>query len=130
MYCATSNDIKVTIHVVFLKEQSRPEAHHYMWAYRVRIENLRNETVRLVRRYWKITDSLGRLHHIRGEGVIGQTPRLLASEHFEYTSGTPLSTPSGIMSGEYTMITDEGSEFTVMIPPFSLDSPHQPIILN
>ncbi len=130
MYSATSHDIKVTIDVVFLKEQSRPEAHHYMWAYRVRIENNRLETVRLIRRYWKITDALGRFHHIRGEGVIGQSPRLLSTEHFEYTSGTPLSTPSGIMSGEYTMETEEGEEFTVEIPAFSLDSPHQLVVLN
>ncbi len=55
---------------------------------------------------------------------------LAPGEAFEYTSGTPLGTPSGIMVGSYEMETQQGENFAVAIPAFSLDSPHQPIRLN
>ncbi|HQS83762.1 MAG: Co2+/Mg2+ efflux protein ApaG [Alphaproteobacteria bacterium 16-39-46] len=125
MYSKTTHDILVNVEVIYLEEQSQPSQHHYMWAYRVRIENMGKESVRLIGRHWKITDALGRLHEFYGEGVIGQTPTLAPHEPFEYTSGTPLSTPSGIMAGNYTMLAENGKEFSVEIPAFSLDSPHQ-----
>ena len=43
---------------------------------------------------------------------------------FEYTSGTPLKTPSGFMMGFYKMEKKNGYSFNVSIPTFSLDSPH------
>ncbi len=125
MYTKTTHNIMVRVDVIYLEEQSQPSQHHYMWAYRVRLENKGKESVRLIGRHWQITDSLGQLHEFYGEGVIGQTPTLKPHEPFEYTSGTPLSTPSGIMAGNYTMLTENGKEFSVEIPPFSLDSPHQ-----
>jgi ApaG protein len=61
---------------------------------------------------------------------VGEEPVLAPGESFEYTSGTPLATPSGIMVGSYEMETPAGESFEVAIPAFSLDSPHQPIRLN
>jgi ApaG protein len=49
---------------------------------------------------------------------------------FEYTSGAPLSTPSGFMTGTYQMVTEDGARFSVSIPAFSLDSPHDLSIVN
>jgi ApaG protein len=62
--------------------------------------------------------------------VVGEQPVLDPGESFEYTSGTPLGTPSGIMVGTYEMETRNGERFDVEIPAFSLDSPHQPVQLN
>jgi len=42
---------------------------------------------------------------------------------FSYTSGCPLTTPSGIMVGSYQMRTDKGELFSIEIPAFSLDIP-------
>jgi len=67
---------------------------------------------------------------VRGPGVVGEQPVLAPGESFEYTSGTPLPTPSGIMVGSYEMETRGGESFSVRIPAFSLDSPHQPVRLN
>jgi ApaG protein len=67
---------------------------------------------------------------VRGPGVVGEQPVIEPGEQFEYTSGTPLPTPSGIMVGSYQMETTDGRRFNVAIPAFSLDSPHQPIRLN
>ncbi|MFY9876466.1 MAG: ApaG domain, partial [Rhodomicrobium sp.] len=65
-----------------------------------------------------------------GPGVVGEQPRLEPGDAFEYTSGVPLTTPSGIMSGSYQMQSEHGDCFDVEIPAFSLDSPHQPARFN
>jgi ApaG protein len=96
----------------------------------VRIENCGHETVQLRRRHWRITDNRGQVQEVRGPGVVGEQPVLRPGESFEYTSGTPLATPSGIMVGTYDMETRNGETFAVDIPAFSLDSPHQPVRIN
>jgi len=130
MYSETTRSITVTVKPIYLEDQSSPGDNHYVWAYQVRIENNGGETVQLLRRYWRITDALGRVQEVRGPGVVGEQPVLEPGESFEYTSGTPLATPSGIMVGRYEMETRDGESFEVAIPAFSLDSPHQPIQLN
>ncbi|HUN49009.1 MAG TPA: Co2+/Mg2+ efflux protein ApaG [Stellaceae bacterium] len=130
MYSATTRSIKVTVKPFYLEDQSSPAENHYVWAYHVRIENKGGETVQLRRRHWRITDALGRMQEVKGSGVVGEQPILAPGGSFEYTSGTPLPTPSGIMVGSYEMETKAGESFDVAVPAFSLDSPHQPIRLN
>jgi len=130
MYSETTRSIIVTVQPFYLEDQSSPAEGHYVWAYHVRIENRGRETVQLRNRHWKITDSQGRLQEVKGAGVVGEQPVLAPGEAFEYTSGTPLPTPSGIMVGTYEMETRGGESFWVQIPAFSLDSPHQPVKLN
>ena len=123
----TTRDIRVTVRAFFLDDQSDPAQTHYVWAYRVRIENLGRRRVRLLKRTWLITDGMGRTQRVHGEGVVGETPVLPPGGAFEYTSGTPLPTPSGFMRGLYHMVDLDSTEpFDVAIPAFSLDSPHQP----
>lgn len=130
MYKQTTRSISVTVRPIYLEDQSTPADNHYVWAYQVKIENQGSETVQLRRRFWRITDALGRTQEVRGDGVVGEQPVLRPGESFEYTSGTPLSTPSGIMVGAYTMEAGDGSHFDIDVPAFSLDSPHQPVRLN
>jgi ApaG protein len=130
MYAETTRSIKVTVKPYYLEDQSSPTENHFVWAYHVRIENHGAVTVQLRRRHWQITDGMGRLQEVRGPGVVGEQPVLAPGESFEYTSGTPLSTPSGIMVGSYEMETPKGESFAVAIPAFSLDSPHQSVRLN
>jgi ApaG protein len=130
MYCATTRSIKVTVKPFFLEDQSSPHDDHYVWAYVVRIENLGTETVKLETRHWRITDAAGRMQEVNAPGVVGEKPVLEPGQSFEYKSGTPLPTPSGIMVGSYGMQTAAGESFTIAIPAFSLDSPHQPVQLH
>lgn len=130
VYTKTTNFVKVTVFPIYLDSQSEPEENHYLWAYHIKIENLGTETIQLRTRHWTITDAFGRRQEIKGGGVVGEQPMIKAGESFEYTSGTPLSTPSGIMMGEYEMEKPNGESFFVEVPAFSLDSPHQPILLN
>ncbi len=126
-YTATTRNIRVGVRAFYLEDESRPSDAKFVWAYRIRITNLGTDAVQLLRRTWLITDAAGRRQKVHGDGVIGQQPVLEPGETFEYTSGTPLDTPSGIMSGVYHMIApNSGDAFDVVIPTFSLDSPHQP----
>ncbi len=130
MYSATTREIKISVKTAYLEEQSAPTDSHFVWAYHIRIENLGRETVQMVSRYWRITDAKGEVHEVRGPGVVGEQPTLEPGDTFEYTSGTPLSTPSGIMTGKYQMENERGEKFDVQVPAFSLDSPYQPVRLN
>ena len=130
MYSETTKSIRVTVNPTFLEDQSSPGENHFVWAYHVLIENTGVGTVRLLSRHWKITDSMGRLQEVRGAGVVGEQPVLEPGGSFEYTSGTPLPTPSGIMVGSYEMEAADGDRFSVSVPAFSLDSPHQVAQLN
>ena len=130
MYTATTRAIQVTVRPQYLPDQSDPAKSQYVWAYQVRIENKGDATVQLRSRHWKITDGLGRLQEVKGPGVVGKTPMLRPGEIFEYTSGTPLSTPSGIMGGTYQMVSEAGEKFDSEIPNFSLDTPAGKRALN
>ena len=130
MYSETTHGITVTVRPVFLEDQSTPAENRYVWAYFVRIENGSSRTVQLRSRYWHITDARGRVQEVRGPGVVGEQPILAPGEIYEYNSGTPLSTPSGIMRGAYQMETPDGVRFDIGVPAFSLDSPHEAVRLN
>lgn len=130
MYSQTTRRINVTVEPHYLEDQSSPGEDHFVWAYHVKIRNDGEQSVQLINRHWRITDAHGRFQEVRGAGVVGEQPVLDPGESFEYTSGTPLSTPSGIMVGTYEMECGDGERFDVEIPAFSLDSPHQAVQLN
>ncbi|MDR6633309.1 ApaG protein [Phyllobacterium sp. 1468] len=130
MYKAITRDIEVTVEPFYLEEQSNPEENRYVWGYRITIANESEITVQLRARYWKITDGNGHTEEVRGPGVIGEQPILNPGDSFQYSSGCPLTTTSGVMVGRYTMQTDNGVRFDIEIPAFSLDLPDQLRTLN
>ena len=123
MYTAVTRAIEVSVEPIFMPERSSADDHSFFWAYRIAITNHGTETVQLKTRHWIITDAEGRQQVVRGEGVIGEQPTLRPGETFEYTSGVPLRTSSGFMTGRYQMVTDRGENFEIDIPLFSLDCP-------
>ncbi|MBB3315160.1 ApaG protein [Rhizobium sp. BK181] len=130
MYRALTRDIEVVVEPFYLEEQSDPEDDRYVWGYRIVISNNSDKSVRLVNRYWNITDQNGIVDEVTGAGVVGEQPTLAPGDTYEYSSGCPLDTPSGLMFGHYQMETDEGELFDVEIPAFSLDSPGLLRVLN
>ena len=130
-FTAITRGLRVTVRTFYLADQSDPEEGRHVWAYRVHIQNEGREAVQLLKRSWHITDGLGRTQHVHGDGVVGEQPVLEPGEAFEYTSGTPLATPSGFMRGAYHMVvTETGEMFDAEIPAFSLDSPHGQVTVN
>jgi ApaG protein len=124
MYRQSTRHIMVHVEPQFLPAQSRPDEGKFFWAYTITIQNKGPETVTLLTRHWVITDAMGQKQEVKGDGVVGETPTLKPGESFQYTSGCPLATPSGIMVGTYGMTTKHGEMFDIAIPAFSLDSPH------
>jgi ApaG protein len=123
MYQECTRSIRISVEPFYVDEQSSPDQGRFVFGYRVQIDNQGAETVQLISRHWRITDSMGRTMEVRGPGVVGKQPVLKPGERFEYTSGTPLTTSSGIMVGSYQMVTTGGEHFEVTIPAFSLDAP-------
>lgn len=130
MYTRITHHISVTVEPIFLEDESFSPDNHYVWAYKIWIENQRSDSVQLLSRTWRITDANGGIHEVKGEGVIGEKPWITPGTTYHYTSGTPLSTPSGMMEGIYHMRTKTGENFDVMIPPFSLDSPYETAVVH
>jgi ApaG protein len=130
MYRAVTRKIEVTVTPRFLPDRSSPDKSYFFWAYTIAITNSGEETVQLRTRHWRITDAMGRLQEVKGAGVVGEEPVLKAGQSFEYTSGVPLPTPSGFMTGSYGMQTDAGERFEVEIPTFSLDCSYAERTIN
>src|SRR5438874_13065379 len=129
-YSAVTRQIEVKVAPKFLADRSSPENGYFFWAYTVTLTNRGDETVQLKTRHWRITDANGRLQEVRGAGVVGEEPVLKPGGNYEYTSGVPLPTPSGFMTGTYGMISAAGEKFDIDIPAFSLDTPQRERTIN
>ena len=130
MYRTVTRNVEVKVTPRFLPERSSHEQSYYFWSYTIEITNRGTATVQLKTRHWKITDANGRLQEVKGAGVVGETPTLEPGKSFEYTSGVPLPTPSGFMTGTYGMVTAAGETFDIDIPAFSLDTPQRERTIN
>jgi ApaG protein len=107
----------------YLASQSAPEAGRYVFTYTITLHNAGQEPARLLERHWIITDAHGKVQEVRGEGVVGEKPRLAPGEYFRYTSAAMIGTPVGTMQGEYRMVADDGEYFEAPIPAFTLSVP-------
>jgi ApaG protein len=125
MYERSTRNIRVAVQPAFLDDQSDPEEQRFLWSYTVTIENKGSEAVQLLSRYWHITDGRGQVKEVSGEGVVGAQPVIAPGQKFQYTSGCPLPTASGYMSGRYKMRSSNGEAFEAEIPAFLLESPHE-----
>ena len=130
MYEKVTHGVRVSVRPEFIDDQSDADAGRYLWAYTIDIVNEGEVPVRLRTRYWRITDESGRIEDVSGPGVVGETPYLKPGAKFTYTSSCPLTTPSGIMVGNYRMVTDDNEVLIIDIPAFSLDSPYARRTMN
>ena len=117
-----NNNHKITIdvHAEYIPNQSSPAHQRYAFAYTITITNHSYEPVKLLSRHWIITDGNDQKQEVKGEGVVGEQPRILPSKSYRYTSGALLETAVGTMEGSYQMISDSGKTFDAPIEPFSL----------
>ncbi len=118
----------VTVHVStnYLPDYSSPAQQHFVFAYKITIENNSEFTVKLLRRHWHIFDSNNEIREVEGEGVVGQQPVLEPGENHQYVSGCNLKTSIGKMAGTFLMerLVD-GKQFQVTIPDFTLIIPYK-----
>ena len=118
---AYTDGIRVKVQSRYLADQSTSDK--FVFAYTITIANEGNATAQLRTRHWIITDGRGSIEEVRGDGVVGEQPRLSPGQSFQYTSGCVLRTPIGTMQGTYRMWRDDGSYFDAQIAPFSLAAP-------
>ncbi len=111
-------DVEVTTR--YIEDQSEPSAGRYVFAYTVTMTNSGSVGAQLLTRHWIITDAASSVQEVRGEGVVGEKPRLSPGAQYRYTSGTVLATPFGTMRGSYQMLADDGTRFDAEIPAFTL----------
>ena len=124
LYEEVTGGVRIRVRPRFMHDESEPGRGKFMWSYTVDVENESDRTWTIVRRHWRIVDAAGRRQDVDGDVVNGQTPTLGPGERFSYTSGAPLSAPSGMMSGTYDLVDEDGAQLVATIPVFSLDSPY------
>jgi ApaG protein len=129
-YEQRTENVVVRVEPEFLAEQSNPSDSRFIWAYTVEIDNQSERDLTVTDRFWQIADSAGKVQEVRGSGVVGETPMVKAGETFRYTSGAPLTAPSGMMRGSYTMRAECGESFDIIVPTFLLHSPYEGLSLN
>jgi len=121
---AVTNNVRVEVEAQYAPDRSQPFQSQWFFHYTVRITNEGDETVQLLSRHWIATDATGRVEEVKGPGVVGEQPVLAPGESFQYTSGWPLKTPTGILRGTYQMIGEDGDRFDIEIAPFALREPY------
>ncbi len=117
--CIT-HGIEVQAAAQFLEDRSAPSQKRWLYAYRIRIQNVSDTAQKLLSRHWIITDAHGETREVRGVGVVGEQPRLEPGEAHEYRSICDLSTAWGTMEGSFLFTTDERDEREVQVGRFFL----------
>ena len=115
--------IRVEVETSYLEDQSEPRDRRYVFAYTITIRTEGAVAAKLLTRHWIITDADGRVQEVRGDGVVGEQPRLEPGQGFRYSSGAVIETPVGSMQGSYQMVDAQGARFDAPIPAFRLAIP-------
>jgi ApaG protein len=121
------HDISVSVQTEYIASQYVKNEKNYVFSYTITITNNSKQSVKLLSRYWLITDGNNETNTVAGEGVIGKQPVIAPDKKYTYTSGCILKTPVGTMQGHYQMLCDDKKLQQVEIPVFGLA---QPLILN
>ena len=124
MVTQITQGVKVSIETEYQPEYSSPSQYHYVFTYRVTIENNSPYTLQLLRRKWQIIDVTSVRREVEGEGVVGQQPILEPGQIHQYVSGCNLRSGIGKMYGTYLMekVVD-GLQVEVAIPAFTMIAP-------
>lgn len=124
MVTEVTQGVKVSVETEYQPEYSSPSQYHFVFTYRITIENNSPNTVKLLRRHWFIFDANTQPREVEGEGVVGQQPVIEPGESHQYVSGCNLKSGLGKMKGTYLMerIVD-GKMLKVAIPEFTMIAP-------
>ncbi len=119
----STQSIQIGVEANYLADQSNTEDKRYVFAYTITIRNTGKLPVQLLTRRWLITDASGKVREVRGDGVVGEQPRIRPGEYHRYSSLSIIETPVGTMEGSYGMVDGDGEPFSASIPIFRLAVP-------
>jgi ApaG protein len=124
MVTEITEGVRVSVETEYQPEYSSPSQYHYVFTYRVTIENNSSRTIQILSREWNIKDAGYMTRHIAGEGVVGQQPIIEPGKSHQYVSGCNLKSGIGSMDGNYTAerLVD-GKQINVTIPKFEMVAP-------
>lgn len=121
MVTAITEGIKVSVQVTYQADYSSPHQQHFVFVYKILIENHSSSTVQLLSRRWEIFDAGESKKIVEGEGVVGQQPVMESGRSHQYVSGCNLRSGLGKMKGSYYMERiHDGKILEVTIPEFQL----------
>ncbi|WP_111671919.1 Co2+/Mg2+ efflux protein ApaG [Algoriphagus litoralis] len=121
MVISVTEGIKVSVEVTYQAEFSNPLQHHFVFTYKVTIENKSQHTYQLLRRKWEVFDAAEESKIVEGNGVVGQQPVLEPGDSHSYVSGCNLKSGIGKMNGTYTMEKlFDGKLIEVVVPEFQM----------
>jgi ApaG protein len=120
MYYENTQGIEVEVTPRYLLEESSPETCQFVFTYTITISNRSENSVQLLSRHWIITDGAGTVREVKGDGVVGEQPKLDPGQSHTYSSFSALETPTGNMRGTFQMVNHLGASFDVKIPLFFL----------
>jgi len=124
MIAEITQGVKVSVETEYQPSYSSPSQYHYVFTYRITIENQSEYTIQLLRRHWHIFDAGFQSREVEGEGVVGQQPVLEPGQSHQYVSGCNLKSGIGKMVGTYQMERIvNGAKFEVLIPEFTMVAP-------
>lgn len=121
---AVTEGVRVSVRARYSPEHSAPQQSQWFFLYTITISNESQQSVKLINRNWLILDATGKSEEVHGPGVVGEQPALGPGQAFEYTSGCPLTTPFGSMSGTYEMSREDGTGFEAEVRLFQLRQPN------
>ena len=124
MFTEITEGVRVSIEAEYQPEYSSPSQYHYVFTYRVTIENNSPKTIQVMRREWHIQDAGYKSREVTGEGVVGQQPIIEPGNVHQYVSGCNLKSGIGNMYGTYQVerLVD-GKLLNIIIPQFLLIAP-------
>jgi len=126
MVTEVTKGIKVSVESEYQKEYSSPRQYHFVFTYKVTIENQSDNSIQLRRRHWYIKDAGYTEREIEGIGVIGVQPVIEPGQSHSYVSGCNLKSGIGKMYGTYDMVKIiDGSTFQATIPEFIMILPEK-----
>lgn len=125
MVTEITSGVRVSVETEYQPAYSSPSQFHYVFTYRITIENVGENTVKLLRRHWYIHDACRDVREVEGDGVVGQQPVLEPGQSHQYVSGCNLKSGLGKMYGTYLMERAiDGKKFRAIIPEFKMIVPH------
>jgi ApaG protein len=116
-------DLSVRIEkVVFAPQLEAPPEKPFPFAYFIRIINDSSQTISILARKWILRDRKGEIVVVEGEGVVGESPKLMPGDTFSYNSYHVIAGDSKV-TGAFFGVDSEGAGIFAQIPSFSLKCP-------
>lgn len=124
MVTEITEGVRVSIETEYQPEYSSPSQYHYVFTYRVTIENNSSKTIQVMSREWHIQDAGYKNREVIGEGIVGQQPIIEPGNTHQYVSGCNLNSGIGSMHGNYVVerLVD-GKILNISIPKFQMIAP-------